>query len=96
MPALPARVACMTLFLGGGVTRRVARRGPSSGGGMLRVAAWTGGLFGAGAAISQLFPTAWTEPVVLLALGATLLAVSARGPGRSRRARALSPKQAAA
>jgi hypothetical protein len=61
---------------------------------MLRVGAWTGGLFGVGAAISQMFPSAWTEPIVLLALGATLLFVSAHGTGRSRRARALAPKQA--
>ena len=62
---------------------------------MLRAAAWTSGLFGAGAAIAQMFPTSWTEPVVLVALGAALLVVSSRGV-RQRRARALAPKQAAA
>jgi hypothetical protein len=45
---------------------------------MVRVAAWTGGLFGAGAMICRMYPTSWIEPVVLLALGATLLFVSAR------------------
>lgn len=57
---------------------------------MLRAAAWTSGLFGAGAAISQMFPASWTEPAVLLALGAALLAVSSRGL-RPRRARTLVP-----
>jgi hypothetical protein len=63
---------------------------------MIRAAAWTGGLFGAGAAISRLYPSGWTEPIVLVALGAALLFVSAHGAGRARRAGALAPKQAAA
>jgi hypothetical protein len=45
---------------------------------MLRATVWTVGLFGAGTAISRAFPAAWTEPIVLLALGIALLFVSAR------------------
>lgn len=45
---------------------------------MLRATVWTVGLFGAGAAISRLFPGAWTEPLVLLGLGVALLFVSSR------------------
>jgi hypothetical protein len=45
---------------------------------MLRATVWTVGLFGAGTAISRLFPGTWTEPLVLLALGVALLFVSAR------------------
>jgi hypothetical protein len=45
---------------------------------MLRATVWTVGLFGAGTAISRLFPGAWTEPLVLLGLGIALLFVSAR------------------
>ncbi len=61
---------------------------------MFRAAAWTGGLFGAGAAICQVFPAGWVEPVVLVALGAALLVVS-RGARRPR-ARVAEPKHAAA
>jgi hypothetical protein len=45
---------------------------------MLRVAGWTVGLFGAGAAISRSFSSPWAEPVVLLALGVAFLFVSRR------------------
>jgi len=62
---------------------------------MLRAAAWTVGLFGAGAALCRLFPAGWFEPVVLVALGVTLLGVS-RGGARRPRARVAAPKQAAA
>jgi hypothetical protein len=45
---------------------------------MLRVTAWTVGLFGAGAAIAHEFPSRWVQPIVLLALGLAFLFVSAR------------------
>jgi hypothetical protein len=45
---------------------------------MLRVTAWTVGLFGAGAALARAFEAAWAEPLVLLALGLAFLFVSAR------------------
>jgi len=45
---------------------------------MLRVTAWTVGLFGAGAAIARALEAAWAEPVVLLGLGLGFLYVSAR------------------
>jgi hypothetical protein len=45
---------------------------------MLRVTAWTVGLFGAGAAIARASSASWVEPVVLLALGLAFLFVSAR------------------
>lgn len=45
---------------------------------MLRATVWTVGLFGAGTAISRLYPGTWTEPLVLLVLGVALLFVSAR------------------
>jgi hypothetical protein len=45
---------------------------------MLRATVWTVGLFGAGTALSRLFPGTWTEPLVLLGLGVALLFVSAR------------------
>jgi hypothetical protein len=45
---------------------------------MLRATVWTVGLFGAGTALSRLFPGTWTEPLVLLGLGIALLFVSAR------------------
>jgi hypothetical protein len=44
---------------------------------MLRATAWTAGLFAAGGVICHVFPAAWVEPLVLLVLGAVLLAVSA-------------------
>jgi hypothetical protein len=56
---------------------------------MVRVAAWTGGLFGAGALICQMYPTSWIEPVVLVGLGAAMLLVSAR-IGRPRAAGSVS------
>ncbi len=43
---------------------------------MVRAAGWCVGLFGAGAAISRLFPSPWMQPVVLLALGLAFLFVS--------------------
>ncbi len=43
---------------------------------MLRATGWTVGLFGAGATLARLFPAAWIEPVVLLALGIAFLFVS--------------------
>ncbi len=45
---------------------------------MLRVTAWTVGLFGAGAAIAHEFPSRWIQPLVLLGLGLAFLFVSAR------------------
>ncbi len=51
---------------------------------MLRVAGWTVGLFGAGAAISRIFASPWAEPAVLFALGMAFLFVSGR-TGRARR-----------
>jgi hypothetical protein len=64
---------------------------------MLRAAAWTFGLFGAGMIVCHLFPVAWLEPVVLLALGFAFLFVSGRigrvGP-RPRRARGVAAKEA--
>ncbi len=45
---------------------------------MLRVTAWTVGLFGAGAAITHAFHGRWVEPLVLVALGLAFLFVSAR------------------
>jgi hypothetical protein len=61
---------------------------------MLRVAGWTVGLFGAGAAISRLFASPWSEPIVLFALGVAFLFVSRR-TGRTRTILA-SPAHAAA
>ncbi len=62
---------------------------------MLRAAAWSVGLFGIGMLICRLFPVAWLEAPVLLALGLTMLTVSARPP-RQRRAGAPAPKEVAA
>jgi hypothetical protein len=62
---------------------------------MLRAAAWSVGLFGFGMVVCRLFPEAWLEAPVLLALGITMLVVSARSP-RPRRARLPAPKEAAA
>jgi hypothetical protein len=63
---------------------------------MARAAVWTCGLFGAALAICRIYPAAWLEPVVLFGIGVALLTVSARSGARSRRARALEPKEAAA
>lgn len=64
---------------------------------MVRVAAWTGGLFGAGAMVCQVYPASWMEPVVLFVLGAALLFVSARtGRPRAVSRRALAAKEAPA
>ena len=43
---------------------------------MIRATIWTVGLFGAGAAISGMFTAGWTQPLVLLVLGAAFLFVS--------------------
>lgn len=51
---------------------------------MLRAAAWTVGLFSLGGGICHLFPGPIVEPLVLLALGATLFFVSGRSPAPSR------------
>ncbi|HET9594355.1 MAG TPA: hypothetical protein VFP65_02175 [Anaeromyxobacteraceae bacterium] len=56
--------------------------------GMLRAAAWTGGLFALGGGICQLFPGPWVEPVVLLALGSALFFISGRTPAAERAAEA--------
>lgn len=61
---------------------------------MLRAAAWTFGLFGAGMIVCHLFPMAWLEPVVLLALGFAFLFVSGRIGQRPRRARGVAAKEA--
>jgi hypothetical protein len=50
---------------------------------MVRVAGWTVGLFGAGAAISRFFTSPWAEPIVLFALGMAFMFVSKR-TGRAR------------
>jgi len=64
---------------------------------MVRVAAWTGGLFGTGAIICQVYPTSWIEPVVLVALGAAMLFVSGRiGRPRTSGGRAAAPRRAMA
>ena len=66
------------------------------GDGMLRAAAWTVSLFGAGAGICHVFPSTWIEPTVLIGLGGAFLFVSARTGLRPRRARLAAPKQVAA
>ncbi|WP_041453544.1 hypothetical protein [Anaeromyxobacter dehalogenans] len=63
---------------------------------MLRAAAWTIGLFGAGMMICRLFPLPWIEPAVLIGLGFGFLAVSARTGPRPRRTRTIATKEAAA
>lgn len=55
---------------------------------MLRAAAWTVGLFALGGGICHLFPGPLVEPLVLLALGATLFFVSGRSPAPARDASA--------
>jgi hypothetical protein len=62
---------------------------------MLRVAGWTVGLFGAGAAISRMFTSPWAEPIVLLALGIAFLFVSRR-TAQTRTVLAKLPARAAA
>ena len=76
---------------GPGVAARAA-----AGGRMLRVTAWTVGLFGAGAAIARAFEAPWVEPVVLLALGLAFLFVSARMGVRAPRPVAKLPSRAPA
>jgi hypothetical protein len=87
LPALPRRREGMTFSLGGVAAGARRRSRGSAEERMLRVAAWTGGLFGAGAMVCHVYPTSWIEPVVLLALGATLLLVSARSGKPSMAAR---------
>jgi hypothetical protein len=43
---------------------------------MIRATIWTVGLFGAGSAISGMFTSGWSQPLVLLVLGAVFLFVS--------------------
>jgi hypothetical protein len=62
---------------------------------MLRVAGWTVGLFGAGAAVSRMFESPWAEPMVLFALGLAFLFVSKR-TGRARSVVAKLPGRALA
>ncbi len=62
---------------------------------MLRAAAWTVGLFGAGMIISGVFPIPWMQPLVLLGLGCAFLVVSSRS-GTPRRTRAVTAKEVAA
>jgi hypothetical protein len=57
---------------------------------MLRAAAWTGSLFAVGGGICHLFPGPFIEPLVLIALGSTLLFVSGRAPAAARSAAAAS------
>jgi hypothetical protein len=45
---------------------------------MIRVTAWTCGLFALGWGICRLFPGPLVEPIVLLALGTTLFLVAGR------------------
>ncbi len=78
---------------GAGAVAVAGRGGPV----MLRATVWTVGLFGAGTAISRLYPGAWTEPLVLFALGVALLFVSARtARGTARPASATHPVAVAA
>src|SRR5512138_2383039 len=75
-PPLPGDAGRMTFPLergDRGASERVAPGGP-----MLRVTAWTVGLFGAGAALAHAVPGPWAEPLVLVALGLAFLLVSAR------------------
>jgi hypothetical protein len=51
---------------------------------MIRVVAWTGGLFAVGWGICHFFPGPFIEPLVLLALGVTLFFVSGRTPAPAR------------
>ncbi len=45
---------------------------------MVKAAAWTCGLFALGGGVVHLFPGPLTEPLVLIALGTTMLLVSGR------------------
>lgn len=63
---------------------------------MLRAAAWTVGLFGAGMVICGLFPIPWMQPLVLLGLGFSFLVVSGRSGAPRRSRTAVAPKEAAA
>ena len=60
---------------------------------MLRVAAWTGGLFAIGAGVAHYFPGSWTEPVVLAALGATMWLLAGRRAAPSATAPTVEPPQ---
>ena len=61
---------------------------------MIRATIWTVGLFGAGAAISGMFTAGWTQPLVLLVLGAAFLFVS-RSAAIAPAARAPQPRASA-
>jgi hypothetical protein len=63
---------------------------------MLRAAAWTSGLCGAGMVICRLFPMTWIEPAVLFGLGIAFLAVSARSGVRPRGPRTVAATKEAA
>ncbi len=52
---------------------------------MIRVAAWTVGLFAVGTGICHFFPGPWIEPLVLLGLGATLFVLGGRMASPARR-----------
>jgi hypothetical protein len=62
---------------------------------MLRAAAWTAGLFAVGGGVCHFFPGPWVEPLVLIALGTTLLVVSGRTPGAARHGEAAREARAA-
>jgi hypothetical protein len=51
---------------------------------MLRAAAWTCGLFVVAGCVAHFFPGQFTEPLVLMVLGATLFLVSGRSRPRHR------------
>jgi hypothetical protein len=51
---------------------------------MLRAAAWTGGLFAVGCGVVQMFPGQFTEPLVLIVLGAMLVLVAGRSRDAAR------------
>jgi hypothetical protein len=60
------------------------RRARQTGVRMIRVAAWTGGLFAVGYGICHLFPGPFIEPLVLIALGTILFLVSGRAASTQR------------
>jgi hypothetical protein len=63
---------------------------------MIRVTAWTCGLFALGWGICHLFPGPLVEPLVLLALGTTLFLVSGRAAPRRAQLPARNPDEVAA
>ena len=62
---------------------------------MIRATIWTVGLFGAGTAISGMFTAGWTQPLVLLVLGAAFLFVSRSAAAIAPAARAPQPRASA-